>query len=93
MLPDYERKVLRILYNYINQRLRMPSIKELEIKTGQDSKRIKEALLLLEDKNFINWEDKTDTAGIVIIKGWEDDSDIPKEFQSSHGTIEYWTEY
>lgn len=40
MLPDYERKVLRILYNYINQRLRMPTMKELEIKTGQDSMKL-----------------------------------------------------
>lgn len=34
MLPDYERKVLRILYNYTSQRHRIPTVHELEIKTG-----------------------------------------------------------
>lgn len=93
MLPDYERKVLRILYNYINQRSRMPSIRELEIKTGQSVSRIKEALLLLESEEFILWEDKSTLKDIIILKEWEDESNRPRAYTSSHGTIDYWTEY
>ena len=93
MLPDYERKVLRILYNYINQRGRMPSIRELEIKTGQSVSRIKEALLLLESEEFIAWEDKSTLKDIVILKEWEDESNMARAYTSPHGTIDYWTEY
>ena len=91
MLPDYERKVLRILYNYINQRGRMPSIRELEIKTGQSVSRIKEALLLLESEEFILWNDKSTPEDIVILKEWENER--PRMYTSPHGTIDYWTEY
>lgn len=36
MLNDYERKVLRILYNYNGVRKRFPTIHELTVKTGRD---------------------------------------------------------
>lgn len=93
MLPDYERKILRILYNYINQRGRMPSIRELEIKTGQSESRIKEALILLETENFILWEDKASLKNIIILKEWEDESSNVRTYTSPHGIIDYWTEY
>ncbi|WP_211750083.1 hypothetical protein [Paenibacillus sp. Marseille-Q4541] len=93
MLPDYERKILRILYNYTSQRHRTPKINELEIKTGQTKERINEALLYLENENYIAWENKSNLEGIVILKGWEDESDIPRQFSSPNGSIDYWTEY
>lgn len=40
MLPDLERKLLRILYSYSTQRKRMPTIDELEIKTGRNKQDI-----------------------------------------------------
>ncbi|NDI34656.1 hypothetical protein [Chengkuizengella sediminis] len=46
MLTDLERKVLRILYNFPHSiKKRMPTIKELEIKTGKDE--LLESLLRL----------------------------------------------
>lgn len=93
MLPDYERKVHRILYNYISQRGRTPTIRELEIKTGQSANRIKEALLLLETEEFILWEDKSTLENIILLKEWEDESNRPRTYTSPHGTIDYWTEY
>ncbi|WP_405131176.1 hypothetical protein MHB43_01330 [Paenibacillus sp. FSL H8-0317] len=35
MLTDYERKVLRILFNYSSGRRRLPTIHELTVKTGK----------------------------------------------------------
>lgn len=32
-LPDFERKILRILYNYLGQRKRIPTMDEFEVKT------------------------------------------------------------
>lgn len=49
----------------------MPTIKELEIKTGRSVTDIKAGLLALERDNYIAWEDKSDTRHIVILEGWE----------------------
>ncbi|UOK65383.1 hypothetical protein MT997_14180 [Paenibacillus sp. OVF10] len=38
MLSDYERKVLRILFNYSSGRRRLPTIHELTVKTGKGSR-------------------------------------------------------
>lgn len=92
MLPDYERKVLRILYNYTSQRHRLPTMNELEIKTGQSKQRIHEALLLLEKENYILWEDKPSLERIVIIEGWERGSETPQPPQVKPNA-QYWTEY
>ncbi|MEC0239332.1 hypothetical protein P4H66_05600 [Paenibacillus dokdonensis] len=41
MLEDIDRKILRILYNYSSERRRLPSMKELVIKTGKTKQDIK----------------------------------------------------
>lgn len=98
MLPDFERKLLRILVNFSGQRGRMPTISELEIKTGKSWSQIREALAELERNQFIVWKDKSSTRGILIIEGWE-----PLE-ESSHlapsirpitrgNGLDYWTLY
>ncbi|MGW8956594.1 hypothetical protein [Paenibacillus sp. NPDC055715] len=71
LLPDIERKLLRILYNYSAGRRRLPTMKELEIKTGRSVEDIRTGLLALEKGNYITWDDKPDTLSIVIIEGWE----------------------
>ncbi|MHB0944549.1 hypothetical protein ACYCSU_23665 [Paenibacillus sp. ALE1] len=76
MLTDRERKLLRILYNYSAGRRRLPTIKELEIKTGRSVADIKAGLLALEKDNYILWENKSDTRHIVIIEGWDRDQKI-----------------
>lgn len=80
------------MYNYTSQRRRMPTINELEIKTGQSKKRIEEALFLLEKENYILWEDKSSLDQIVIIEGWERESDLPKQ-PTIKANAQYWTEY
>lgn len=50
MLADIERKILQILYNYSADRYRLPSMKEVIIKTGKSQKDITQALLNLKDQ-------------------------------------------
>lgn len=97
MLNDYERKVLRILYNYKGIRRRFPTIHELTVKTGRGKADIMAALEGLIAASYITWTDKSDTANIVILEGWERESEQPKlptasEYKRS-GDISYWTEY
>lgn len=70
MLNDYERKVLRILYNYSGIRSRFPTMYELSIKTGRGKADIVDALEGLAAANYITWADKSDNANIVILEGW-----------------------
>lgn len=71
MLPDLERKLLRILWNISNQRRRNPTWEELQRMTGQHKASILAGLQHLEEKQYIIWSDRTDLQGIVIIEGWE----------------------
>lgn len=97
MLNDYERKVLRILYNYSNVRRRFPTLQELTIKTGRSKADIVAALDGLAAANYITWENKSDTANIVIVEGWERESEkpkLPKAPPPARPTdLSYWTEY
>ncbi|HFL3236708.1 TPA: hypothetical protein ACG3KH_004145 [Clostridioides difficile] len=96
MLIDYERKVLRILYNYKGIRRRFPAIHELTIKTGRGKADIMSALNGLVAANYITWENKSKTDNIVILEGWERESEQPKIPQTSPARpndLSYWTEY
>ncbi|MEJ3718408.1 hypothetical protein WGM54_10360 [Paenibacillus polymyxa] len=52
MLPDIERKLLSILYNFSAQNGRMPIMNELEIKTGRSVTDIKSGSVDLEKDNY-----------------------------------------
>lgn len=97
MLTDYQRKVLRILYNYKNGRRRFPTIHELTVKTGKYKPDVMDSLDALVTANYIQWDDKTDTANIVILEGWGRESEKPQILVSSPtikpANTEYWTQY
>ncbi|HBU81785.1 MAG TPA: hypothetical protein DEF35_09115 [Paenibacillus sp.] len=97
MLTDYERKVLRILYNYKSGRRRMPTVHELTVKTGKGKSDVITALDGLIKAEYIHWEDKSDTANIVILEGWERESERPKvdprPAQANPNNTDYWTQY
>lgn len=43
---------------------------------------------------YIHWEDRSDTANIVILEGWERKGERPKvEHAPPSGNIDYWTQY
>ncbi|MCC3379879.1 hypothetical protein ACFQY3_14655 [Paenibacillus farraposensis] len=90
MLSDIERKLLRILYNFSAQKRRMPTIKELEIKTGRSVTDIKAGLLALEQDNYIAWADKSTLRDIIIIEGWDRDQKVIMPMGDAN---RYFTEY
>lgn len=92
MLPDFERKMLRILYNFSHRHRRMPDMSELVIKTGRKSEEIKNAISRLEEENYITWDDKSSAQSITIIEGWERGTINSNKPQSSY-SIDYWTQY
>ncbi|MEK4113207.1 hypothetical protein MHH92_23355 [Paenibacillus sp. FSL M7-1414] len=95
MLTDYQRKVLRILYNYKGVRRVFPTIHDLMNKTGKDQPDVMAALDVLIAERYIQWDDKPDTANIVILEGWEREGDkpqIPKAPERSND-VRYWTDY
>ncbi|MDP5275088.1 hypothetical protein [Chengkuizengella axinellae] len=73
MLTDLQRKILRILYNYSATRRRMPTIPELEIKTGKDEKTVRSVLNGLVKGGYIKC-DSGDTQDIKIIMTRDYDS-------------------
>lgn len=94
MLSDIERKLLRILYNFFAQQRRMPTMQELEIKTGRRTEDIRAGLLALEKDNYILWDDKSSLRDIVILEGWERGQSRPMSPPMSPGDANrYFTEY
>lgn len=71
MLPDLERKLLRILYNFSSKRRRMPEMGELERMTGRASNDVIRGLNVLEKEQYISWPDKSHLQSIVVLEGWE----------------------
>lgn len=102
MLPDLERKLLRILYNYFAQHRHMPTMTELTVKTGKRDAEITAALRHMERERYITWENKTGTQHVILLEGWERSS-IQRRTPTETGrstisttplyNTEYWTNY
>ncbi|CAG7658889.1 hypothetical protein ACFQI7_27665 [Paenibacillus allorhizosphaerae] len=67
MLSDIERKVHRILVNYSKGRRRLPSIHELEIKTGRGRAGVFQILATLSHEGYIAWS-MVDPEQIQLLK-------------------------
>ena len=102
MLPDLERKLLRILYNYFAQHRHMPTMTELTVKTGKQDTEITAALRHMEQERYITWENNTSTQHVILLEGWERPSvhrRTPMETGRSTTPMtpldntEYWTNY
>ncbi len=94
MLTDYQRKILRILYNYTSGRRRLPTIHELTVKTGKHKPDVLAALNSLVAANYIAWDDKSDASNIVILEGWERETERPKvDNKPAQVNDDYWTKY
>ncbi|MDR0271011.1 hypothetical protein [Paenibacillus sp.] len=65
-------------------------MEELMIKTGRAKKDITRALISLEDKIYIRWDNKRLTESIMILQGWEEPE---KPIKSNKVNIDYWTQY
>lgn len=90
MLPDLERKLLRIIYNYWSQRRRMPTMTELERTTGRYERDIVAALQQLEVEEYLIWPDKSNLLSLKLIHIPQPEEKARRGMRSD---IEYWTNY
>ncbi|MNJ44837.1 hypothetical protein D3C77_399040 [compost metagenome] len=94
MLPDLERKLLRIIYNYGSQRRRMPTMKELERTTGRYERDIAAALQQLEVEEYLLWPDKSTLFSLKLLHAPQpEERTVGKVRQGLRSDIEYWTNY
>lgn len=94
MLDDLERKLFRVLSNYMHSHRSMPTEKDLVRMMGRKMLVINLGLLGLQQKGYIEWQPPyLDT--IRIKEAWDRDAPttlkvIPKVKPSD---TRYWTEY
>ncbi|MGF7047523.1 hypothetical protein J2T13_002028 [Paenibacillus sp. DS2015] len=93
MLADTERKLLRVLYNYVRQHNVIPTMGDLERLMGRNKKGLEESLMTLENLNYIYWENKASLASIQIIQGWERGESKTVVSSASKESINYWMEF
>lgn len=91
MLADSERKLLRILSNYLTRHNKMPNMEQLEIMAGKRKDQIIQALKELEKQEYIRWDNKSSVEHVVILEAWERGA-APKSPILSCGA-DYWTMY
>ncbi|MEK5162094.1 hypothetical protein NYE69_07085 [Paenibacillus sp. FSL R5-0527] len=93
MLNDLERKLLRILSNFSTQRKRMPTVVELEKKTGRNQRDIFEGLRGLVEQQYIFWPDNPRLDTIVILEAWERGTEEAKKVKPTTSNIDYYLYY
>lgn len=92
MLEDIERKLLRILANYLSRHNSIPTMEQLETMTGRRKGQIIQTLTNLEKQKYILWENKSSVENIQILEAWERGREpANRRFISSN--IDYWTQY
>ncbi|MEK3987470.1 hypothetical protein MHB77_29495 [Paenibacillus sp. FSL K6-3166] len=70
MLSDTARKLLMIMRHSSVHHWHMPSLKELEIKSGRKAAAVKDGLKELAAENYIEWNSDMPTETVVILEGW-----------------------
>lgn len=94
MLPDLERKLLRIIHNYWSQRRRMPTMMELERTTGRYERDVVAALQQLEVEEYLHWPDKSNLLSLKLLHVPQpEERTVSKARRGMRSDIEYWTNY
>ncbi len=96
MLSDFERKLLRILYNFGLKYKRNPTKPELERLTNHEYADIEKTLDSLVQKEYIFWPDRPALDTITILEAWEREQQTSRaKFSPSttNSNIDYWTKY
>lgn len=88
MLRDIERKVLRIIYNFNVGRKRLPSLREISVKTGKQEGEIVYIIKKLAEQGYVQW-DGQNTRTIQIIKGWEERAGVPESISVIRPNSDY----
>lgn len=92
MLADSERKLLRILSNYLTRHNIMPNMEQLETMAGKRKDQIIRSLKELEKQEYVQWENKSSVNNVVILEAWERGTAPTKSPSISRGA-DYWTMY
>lgn len=92
MLDDFERKLLRVLYNFFARQRRMPSWRELSAMTYRSADELVHPLTALENRQYIYWDNKNDPSTIIMISGWERREKRPRTTAQATDSS-YWTQY
>lgn len=86
MLNDPERKLLRILNNYLISKKHTPSIDELRTKTGRHEYKIRQSLNTLNENGFITWEGEH-VQSIRILQAWEEEMPVHRSSTIPYGKL------
>ncbi|PQP89659.1 hypothetical protein [Paenibacillus sp. AR247] len=92
MLADSERKLLRILSNYLTRHNKMPNLEQLETMASKRKDQIIQSLKELEKQEYVQWENKSSVEHVVILEAWERGTAPTKNPNISRGA-DYWTMY
>ncbi|UNK17013.1 hypothetical protein MNQ98_21350 [Paenibacillus sp. N3/727] len=90
LLPDLERKLLRILVNYPAHRRKMPTMHLIEHMIGRTRAETIQGLQSLESKGYIFLQDENTTQSIVVMK---DSQDVPQQANEQFSGLDYWMFY
>lgn len=93
MLNDLERKLHRILYNYILTHNSMPDRVALERMTGRRFSDIEKALIELEKKKYIEWPHKPHLRSIIVLQSGEIPETMNKPRKGTSQNIDYYLYY
>ncbi|WP_458121767.1 hypothetical protein [Paenibacillus sp. Z6-24] len=92
MLDDFERKLLRVLFNFFARHRRMPSWRELSAMTYRSADELVHTLTALENRQYIYWDNKNDPSTIIMIQSWERREKRPRTTSQATDSS-YWTQY
>lgn len=95
MLSDTARKLLMIMRHSSVHHGHMPTLAELETKSGRTPNKIKVGLQELADKAYIQWLSGNPPESALVIEGWERTKDQPTAilWGMDGGRLDYWTDY
>lgn len=95
MLSDTARKLLMIMRHSSVHHGYMPTLTDLEIKSGRTTDKIKVGLQELADEEYIQWQTGDPPESAIVLEGWERTKDQPTAISwgMDGGRIDYWTDY
>lgn len=95
MLSDTARKLLMIMRHSSVHHGHMPTLRELETKSGRTPDKIRVGLQELADEEYIQWQTGSPPESARVLEGWERSEDQLAEVSwgMDGGRIDYWTDY
>ncbi|MEK4452278.1 MULTISPECIES: helix-turn-helix domain-containing protein [unclassified Paenibacillus] len=95
MLSDTARKLLMIMRHSSVHHGYMPTMEQLETKSGRTLDKIRAGLQELADESYIQWQSGKQPETALVLEGWERIKDQPTAISwgIDGSNIDYWTDY